>query len=290
MTTMLPCRHEERVTKQVQPTIDLLSNMDELHPDILVQHAIQPADYKNGLVFRSAVESIRGTFIASSTTGREGIVNDVLENLLGRGKIRDFSRSSSSGRYDFFVALRRNPDYFAAIEVKGGEGNSINISERLPWAKEFAVWCHLDGAIVNQPSHGAHSIINRLTNELVRRHKLVDALFFKDVLCGTHARPCPKYPNSEESIGLKTAPDVFLFPKAIPSLDDPEPPVHTLADLKLPSAILQLFGVSGKEQPKHVWEVHVRVTEVASNRAKRLVRVVHDGKTVGESISRSWRV
>ena len=264
--------------------------MDELHPDVLVQHAIQPADYKNGLVFRSAVESIRGTFIASSTTGREGLVNDVLENLSRRGKIRDFSRSGSSGRYDFSVALQRDPDYFAAIEVKGGEGNSINISERPLWAREFAVWCHLDGAIVNQPSRGAHSIINRLTNELVRRHKLVDALFFKDVLCGTRARPCPKYPNGQDSIGLKAAPDVFLFPQAIPSLDNPEPPVHTLADLKLPTAILQLFGVSEKEQPKHIWEVHVRVTEVTGNRAKRLVRVTHGGKTVDESTSMSWRL
>jgi hypothetical protein len=289
MTTMLPCKHEERVTKQVQPTIELLSNMDELHPDVLVQHAIQPADYRNGLVFRSAVESIRGTFIASSTTGREGLVNDVLENLSKRGKIRDFSRSGSSGRYDFSVALQRDPDYFAAIEVKGGEGNSINISERPLWAKEFAVWCHLDGAIVNQPSRGAHSIINRLTNELVRRHKLVDVLFFKDALCGTRARPCPKYPNGQDTTGLKTAPDVFLFPRTIPSLDNPEPPVHTLGNLKLPNAILQLFGVSGKEQAKHVWEVHVKVTQIPGNRVKRMIRVTHQGNTVDESTSRSWR-
>lgn len=81
---ILPCQHEERVTKQVQPTIDLLSNMDVLHPEVLLQHAIQPDDYKKGLVFRSAIESIRGVFIASSTVGRESLVNDVLENLRQR--------------------------------------------------------------------------------------------------------------------------------------------------------------------------------------------------------------
>lgn len=68
---VLPCKHIERVTNQVQPAIELLSNMDILHPDVLRQHAIQPEDYKKGLVFRSAIESIRGTFIASSTKGRE---------------------------------------------------------------------------------------------------------------------------------------------------------------------------------------------------------------------------
>ncbi len=118
---VLPCKHEERVTRQVQPTIDLLTDMDVLHPDILLQHDIQPADYKNGLVFRSAIESIRGTFIASSTTGREGLVIDVLENLQQRDRIVDYTHSGSRARHDFTVSLERDPDYFVALEVKGGE-------------------------------------------------------------------------------------------------------------------------------------------------------------------------
>lgn len=272
---ILPCRHEERIIEQVQPTIDLLTNMDVLHPDVLLQHKIQPANYKSGLVFRSAVESIRGTFIASSKTGREGLVDDVLENLSQRARIAGYSKSGGSRRYDFSVAVERDPDYFAAIEVKGGEGNSINISERPLWAKEFGVWCHLDGAIVNQPAHGAHSIINRLTNELVIRRKLVDVLFFKDILCGTRARPCPKYPHREDTIGLETAPDVFLFPQRIPSLNDPNPPVHTMSDLKLPQLILELFAVPPTQQAKHIWEVHVEIEELPNQRAKRVVQVLH---------------
>lgn len=286
---ILPCKHEERITEQVQPTVDLLTNFDVLHPDILLQHAVQPDDYKKGLVFRSAIESIRGSYIASSTTGREGLVKDVLDNLMHRGRINDYSQGRSRERYDFTVILRRNPDYFAAIEVKGGEGNSINISERPLWAKEFGVWCHLDGAIVNQPAHGAHSIINRLTNELVRRHKLVDVLFFRDLLCGTRTRPCPKYPGHEATIGLNTAPDVFLFPQRIPSLKDPEPPIHTLRSLKLPGLILELFDVPITEQDIHMWEVHVKVVKLPNKDFKRVVQIRHQEEVVDESISRPWR-
>ena len=286
---ILPCKHEERITGQVQPTVDLLTNLNVLHPDILLQHSIQPDDYKKGLVFRSAIESIRGVFNASSTTGREGLVRDVLENLMHRGRINGYNQGSARERYDFTVVLERDPDYFAAIEVKGGEGNSINISDRPLWAKEFGVWCHLDGAIVNQPSHGAHSIINRLTNDLVRRGKLVDVLFFRDLLCGTHARPCPKYPGYEDTIGLETAPDVFLFPQRIPSLDDPEPPIHTLHSLRLPRLILELFGVRTTEQENHIWEVHVRVIELPNRDLKRVVQVRHQKEVVDESTSRSWR-
>lgn len=285
---ILSCKNEERVTQQVQPAIDLLSNMDHLHPDVLLAHRIQPADYKGGLVFRSAIESIRGSFIASSKTGREGLVADVLENLVQQSLIMGYKKTGGRARHDFEVVLDQDPGYFAALEVKGGEGNSINISERPLWAREFCVWCHLDGAIVNQPAHGAHSIVNRLTNELVRRRKLVDVLFFKDVLCGTRARPCPKYPDCGDRIGLKTAPDVFLFPRRVPTLDDPEPPVHSLQSLKLPERILKLFGVSGNAQ-RHLWEVHVKLVQLADGRLRRVVQTWHQGRQVDESRSRAWR-
>jgi hypothetical protein len=286
---VLPCKHEERVTKQVQPTIELLTDMDKLHPDILLLHDIQPADYKSGLVFRSAIESIRGTFIASSTTGREGLVGDVLENLKQRNRIVEYEQLGSRERHDFTISITRDPDFFAALEVKGGEGNSINISERPLWAREFHVWSHLDGAIVNQPAHGAHAIINRLTNELVRRHKQVDALFFKDILCGTRTRPCPKYPGREDKIGLEAAPDVFLFPKSIPSKDNPEPPVHKLDELKLPKMIMELFGVKPNEQQEHVWEVHVKIVERPNGMLRKRVQVWHQGELSDESLSRSWQ-
>lgn len=286
----LPCRHEERITRQVQPTINLLTNLDVLHPDVLLQHQIQPADYKSGLVFRSAIESIRGTFIASSTDSREGLVDGVLDSLLQQHRIADYSQSSNAGRYDFTVALERNPDYFAAIEVKGGEGNSINISERPLWAREFGIWCHLDGAVVNQPANSSHAIINRVTNELVRRQKLVDVVFFKDVLCGTATRPCPKYPGRESTIAFETAPDVFLFPQRIPSLDDPEPPTHTLSSLRLPKLILALFGVSENDQISHTWKVHVRLIRLSDTRLQREVQVLHQGRVVDRSLSRPWRL
>ncbi len=228
----LPCKHQPHVMAQVQPTIHLLSNLDDLHPDILLEHDIVPEDYKSGLVFRSAIESIRGTFIASSTAGRQALVGSALERLRASGRIAGFQHTSSSNRYDFAVKIEEDPDYYAALEVKGGEGNSINISERPIFAKEFAVWSHLDGAIVNQPAKDAHSILNRLTNEMVRRNKMVDALFFKDLLCGTRARPCPKYPGQETTVGMNVAPDVFLFPRERPTEENPTPSVHTFNPLR----------------------------------------------------------
>jgi hypothetical protein len=283
----LPCHNEERIIKQIRPAINLLSNLDELHPEVLRQHSIEPDDYKKGLVFRSAIESIRGSFIASSTAGRQGMVRSVLEGLLKFSYVADYEQTSSRYRHDFAIGVERNPDYFAALEVKGGEGNSINISERPMWAREFAVWCHLDGAVVNQPAHGAHAIINRINNELFKRRKLVDMLFIKDILCGTRARPCPKYIGRETETGINTAPDIFLFPQRAPSLDEPEPPVHTLKSLRLPTRILRLFDVGEGDFSKHVWEVRMRLEQVKKGHVKSVFDIVHEGKTVDSGASKT---
>jgi hypothetical protein len=291
--SILPCRNEEKVTEQVQPTIALLTKMDELHPDVLLQHGIQPIDYHGGLVFRSAIESIRGTYIASSRPSREALVNDVLENLSQRHKIQDFKHTGDSQRYDFEIALQT--DIFAAIEVKGGEGNSVNISERPIWAKEFGIWSHLDGAIVNQPAHGAYAVVNRIANELVRRGKLVDVAFFKDILCGTRTRPCPKYPGRESKMGLHTAPDIFLFPQRQPIFrpdeeeqHDPAPPVHTLETLRLPNLILDLFGVDETERDKHVWQIYVEIKGFEDGRQCRMTKIYHQGEIISQTRSRAW--
>jgi len=214
------------------------------------------------------------------------MVADVLDNLKQRNAIADFKYAGTRQRHDFAVTLSQVDRRFAAIEVKGGEGNSINISERPLWADEFAVWCHLDGAIVNQPAHGAHAIVGRLTNEMVNRRKQVDVLFIKDLLCGTSTRPCPKYPGKEADMGLRTAPDVFLFPQRIPTVDDPKPPGHDVVTLALPALILDLFGVAPVHYADHVFEVRVAIVEQPSGRLARMTTVVHKGQEVDRGIGR----
>jgi len=254
--------------------------MDALHPDVLEQHGIRPPDYHGSLVFRSAIESIRGSYIASAPTTRQAMVADVLESLKMDGAISDYEPMGARQRYDFTVVLTKDPDKFAALEVKGGEGNSINISERPMWAKEFVVWCHLDGAIVNQPAHGAHAIVmTRLSAEMVLRKKHVDALIIKDRLCGTPTRPCPKYLGRETSVGLYGAPCVFLFPEDIPEWDgDPAPKVHTAATVSLPFLILEMFGVSEENYEDHLYEVKINLFQGPTGARRRRTEVYHKGE------------
>ncbi len=189
--------------------------MDNRHPDVLRAEGIRPEDYHPKRIFRSAVETIRGSFIASSVTQRQGMVDGVLRRLQAEGKIAAFERTGRGVRHDFTVVLSNAPRVCAALEVKGGEGISVTVTERPAWAQEFLLWCHLDGSISNQPSQGVRSIIvNRLANNLFKRGKIVDAVLFKDQLCGSPLRRCPKYGDAVGNDQI--APDIFLMPREQP--------------------------------------------------------------------------
>ena len=144
----------------------------------------------------------------------------------------------------------------------------------------------LDSALVQKALNGEalYAIIfNRITSELVKRNKRVDALIIRDALCGTLLRPCPKYART---IDLdRIAPDIFLFPQRVPNLDDPKPPVHSLDTLRLPRVILDLFGVRPRDYSKHLWEVYVEVFVKTTRRGERTARrttVYHKGKKLEE--------
>lgn len=273
---LLPCQNDPEATAQVSPTIDLLRNLDSQHPDVLKTHGLEPADYHSKLVFRSAVESIRGTYIASSLTQRQGLVAAVLESMKQSSLITEYQLQGAAQRFDFQVMLTTQPKEMVAVEVKGGEGNSINISERPLWANEFILWCHLDGAIVNQPSYGAAAIIfNRVENEMVKRGKHVDAVVFKDARCNTPLRPCPKYQSKSPATTLGVAPDIFLMPRAIPTEDAPEPSPHDLKTTRLPAKILATHGVSSKDYEEHIWQVTITLVRDNKGRVLRETKVYH---------------
>lgn len=278
---LLPCRHDPDATKQIKPTIDLLQHLDEQYPDVLRAHGLVPVDYHPKLIFRSAVESIRGTYIASSLTRRQGLVAGVLESMKQETLINDYKAEGARQRFDFEVMISSRPKVMAAVEVKGGEGNSINISDRPLWCNEFVLWCHLDGAIVNEPSHGAAAIIfNRVSSEMVKRGKHVDVVVFKDARCNSALRVCPKYKETPPPTALGVAPDIFLMPQTVPSPENPKPPPHNLNSIQLPSRILDVHGVARKDFDEHIWQVTVELVQHNGGGILREIKVFHKGDLV----------
>ncbi len=287
--SILPCSHDQAALQQINPAIDLLRNLDHRHPEVLQSAGVTPEDYHPKRIFRSAVETIRGSFIASSLTQRQQMVAEVLSRLVEGRKIAGFEATRKATRHDFTIILTERPRVAAALDVKGGEGNSITITERPPWAQEFVMWCHLDGSIINQPSQGVHSIVvNRLANDLMRRGKVVDAIFFKDQLCGCPLRRCPKY--KEEMRNNEISPDIFLMPRERPTPQQPRPRTHSAESLYLPGMVLDIFGVSPRDRAKHIWSVEIHLISVTKHGKEvymRRTRIVHRDKVMEESLTRA---
>lgn len=195
--------------------------------------------------------------------------------------ISEYQLQGAAQRFDFQVMLKSQPKEMVAVEVKGGEGNSINISERPLWANEFILWCHLDGAIVNQPSHGAGAIIfNRVENEMIKRGKHVDAVVFKDARCNTPLRKCPKYKHKQPTTALGVAPDIFLMPRTIPTQQEPNPQPHDLNNIQLPAKILIAHGVAPKDFDEHIWQVSIALVKNNKGHIMRETKVYHKGKLI----------
>jgi hypothetical protein len=282
---ILPCSNDPEAIAQILPAINLLQTMDQRHPDVLRAEGIRPQDYHPKRIFRSAVEVIRGSFIASSINNRHSMIENVLEKLRKESIIDSFEKTKKGVRHDFTVVLTDKPRVCAALEVKGGEGISVTVTERPAWAQEFVVWCHLDGSISKQPSEGVRAIIvNRMANNLFKRGKIVDAVLFKDQLCGTALRKCPKY---KEAVGNeRIAPDVFLMPSEQPTPQQPNPKTHTLDSLYLPSMILNSFGVKTEDRENHVWTVQIQLILVVKKKKeayRRRTRILHKGTVMVES-------
>lgn len=87
---ILPCQHDEGAVAQIAPTVELLKSLDKKYPRVLKAEKIVPADYHGKKVFRSAVETIRGHYIASSITSRHAMLSEVFSGLRRQGKIADF--------------------------------------------------------------------------------------------------------------------------------------------------------------------------------------------------------
>jgi hypothetical protein len=256
---ILPCSHPENLIQQIEPTKELLKHMDARHPAVLESEGITPADYHDGMVFRSAIESIRGTF-AATTSPRTAFTNGILERMRQANLVSNWQPIGGRGRCDYSVMLTSGKkEIRVAIESKGGEGNSFNIGDRPNWSDEYIIWGHLDGAIVNQPAHGAASnLFTRLSAEIIANGKTVDAYVVLDRFCGTKIRPCPKMPK--DSVGRVIPPPcVFLLPRGIPTAANPSPRRARLNEVSFINNMLALSGVPESQFARHVKTVTIEV-------------------------------
>jgi len=206
---VIPCKLDDSVKESIQNYIAELK--DNAHK--IGSHGLSKDEFWSSGIFRSAIESLRGSQSASMEEKR-GFLKAVLGYLLKNGHIKKWDSSGSKDRHDYEIVLPT--DETIVIEAKGClDGNNTNIYKRPPNADEFYIWslCQNPGA---DPRKNAWSGIHtRLSAEIIDSGVVVDGVIIWDMLCGTKGRPCPKgLPNKIGSIEMP-APCVYLFPQTV---------------------------------------------------------------------------
>ncbi len=243
-------------------------------------HGLSELEFWRSGLFRSAVESLRGTQ-AASMAEKKGFIREVLSRLQQSARINSFEFTGAGDRHDYQIELPNNRK--AIIESKGClDGNNSTVYTRPPNADEFLIWslCQNPGA---DPKHNIWSGIHtRLGGKIIAEKERVDALIVWDMLCGSIGRPCPKT-RTGAGLFLKgeefPPPCIYLFPRTVPDpRNNPCPAVWKLHEVGLASALFAEFG----GVPADVIDVLLEVRMNGAN-VERKTRLMRNNETLVES-------
>jgi len=238
-------------------------------------HGLDPREFWDSGLFRSAVEQIRGTQAASMAEKR-AFMTEIFDYLQRQDAIRQWAFVGAGDRHDYEVTMPAGR--ISVVETKGClDGNNTNIFERPAQADEFVIWslCQNPGS---DPGHNAWSGIHtRLGAEIMHRRQRVDGLVIWDMVCGTAGRPCPKLAADRSRATQASArrsvppPCLYLFPRSIPDpRDNPTPACWQLNEVHLLNALWACF--KGNEADVVEVRIEARVEGVNVQRRTRFFR------------------
>jgi len=246
-------------------------------------HGLTVEEFWQAGIFRSAVESIRGTQSATMAEKR-AFIEEILSHLKKKGRIGTFAFTGSRDRHDYQVKIADGTQ--SVFEAKGClDGNNTNVFQRPQNAEEFLLWslCQNPGA---DPRHNAWSGIHtRLGGKIIAEKERVDALIIWDMLCGTAGRPCPKLEKQKARV-VKLAsgrtvppPCIYLFPRTIPDpRNNSSPRPWGIKSVKLAHALWEEFGGDQAD----VTEVFIEARMSGAN-VERKTTLKRAGALVSES-------
>lgn len=249
----LPCRHQLD-NDMVERLKELLIHLPRYAPELFEDHRLDATTYP--LLFRTAVESIRGSYSAS-TSAKQQFTEKILDHLVQTGQIKNWEFVGTERRQDYRVTM--DDGYVISIEAKGcGDGNNMTIWDRPAWADEFVIWSQCPDSLKHDPGRGVWSALaTRIIPDTIARQTVVDLFMFFDGRCGSALRRCPKefgiYGSlrseatdipSQDGRDWLSPPSLYLLPRTVPHpVTNPRPALHTLGSCRFATALLSGFGV-----------------------------------------------
>ncbi|ELY95714.1 hypothetical protein C482_16388 [Natrialba chahannaoensis JCM 10990] len=233
-------------TDEREQTLDevkeLIKSLGNEHPEVFEDWDIDAGDYQREL--KDAIFSLGGTFRQTHGADNEDIVREVfLEPAEEQGHL-SFTDQRGSERIDFKGRLKGTEDIFA-MDVKGGEGQSIGHLLVPTNTNTLMLWSERNARNTKSPSSRLNEVINRAVRWGLNQDEDPRYMIIRDPPAGARTE------------NGRVIPDVIVFPNEYPSPNNPDPKMPALDDLHFAEVLFKVttgIGDLNDEQClKHVW-------------------------------------
>lgn len=237
--TDLGTEEREETIEEIKSLIRSLGNE---HPEIFADYEIDAGDYQREL--KDAIFSLGGTFRQSHGADNEDIVRDVFLNPAEEAGYLTFTDQRGSERIDFKGTLTDSGQVFA-MDVKGGEGQSIGHLLVPTNTDSLILWSERNARNTKSPASRLNEVINRAVRWGLNQAEDPQFMIIRDPPAGA---------RTEDG---RVIPDVVIFPSEYPSPENPKPEMPSLDDLDFIDILFEVTAgiedASSGEGKKHIW-------------------------------------
>ena len=233
-------------TEEREETIDeiksLIQSLGNNHPDIFADYDINAGDYQREL--RDAIFSLGGTFRQSHGAENEDIVRDVFLNPAREAGYLSFTDQRGSERIDFKGELTDSGEVLA-MDVKGGEGQSIGHLLVPTNTDILAIWSERKAKNTKSPASRLNEVINRAVRWGLNQSEDPQFMIIRDP------------PAGARTADGRVIPDIIIFPSEYPSPTTPAPEMPSLDNMEFLNILFEITAgietVSSELAKKHIW-------------------------------------
>lgn len=228
--------------KTLEAVKTLIRNLGSEHPELFDGREIDASDYQREL--EDAIFSLGGTFRQSHGADNEDTVRRVfLEPAAERGRLT-FTDQRGDERIDFTGHLEESGDAFA-MDVKGGEGQSIGHLLVPQNTDTLVLWSERNARNTKSPASRLNEVINRAVRWGLNQDEYPQYMVVRDP------------PAGARTADGRVIPDVIVFPETFPSPEEPRPSVPGVTDLDFPELLFEVTtGANSLDEThclQHIW-------------------------------------
>lgn len=238
----------EQREQKIEAIKSLLRTLGVEHPEVFEGLSITPQDYQREL--KDAIFSLGGELRQEHGADNEDTVQEIFLDPAEDGGVLSYVDQRGNERIDFKGRLSATDETFA-IDVKGGEGQSIGHLLVPSNTDLVMLWSERNARNTKSPASRLNEVINRAVRWGFNQDENVALMVIRDEPAGA---------RTEEG---RVIPDVVVFPEYFPTPENPDPPLRNPKDLHFIEVLYDTLAGEGKmdkpEIRRHIWQHDLRI-------------------------------